>query len=270
MVVSSEDKQSPNVSDISAQTLLCSESNGDQERLGPNSISRNEQSTTPASLIRMILAEAVGSFILMFSICGIMASMKLMKIEVGLMEYAVTAALAVIIVVYSMGNISGAHVNPAVTIAFATTAHFPWYKVPLYIIGQVGGTTLGTFVGNQVYGIKSEFMMTTPYHGTCVAFWVEFIATFIILFLVASFSHHPKSIAHVSGFIIGGAIGLGVLISGPVSGGSMNPARSLGPAIISWNFEYIWIYIVAPIAGGIVGITLYRALRLEGWACKPN
>ncbi|KAK6117238.1 hypothetical protein DH2020_049003 [Rehmannia glutinosa] len=141
-------------------------------------------------LVRMVMAEAIGTFILMFCIGGIVANMSFMGIKAGLMEYAATAGLTVIVIVFSIGSISGAHVNPA--------------------------------------------------------------------------------LEQLSGFIAGVAIFLGVLITGPVSGGSMNPARSLGPALVSWRFDHLWIYIVAPTIGAIAGVFVYRILRLQGWSCESD
>ncbi|XP_022874738.1 probable aquaporin NIP7-1 [Olea europaea var. sylvestris] len=223
------------------------------------------------SLVRKVLAEALGTFVLMFCICAIIAIMHLIGLEAGLMEYAATAALTVTVIVFSIGAISGAHVNPAVTIAFATVGPFPWSEVPLYILAQIGGSTLATYIARLVYGIRSELVMTKPLQGCTAAFWVELIATFIILFLTASLSNDPQSIGQVSGFVVGVAIGLGVLISGPVSGGSMNPARSLGPALVSWKFDdHLWIYLVAPTIGAIAGVFVYRILRLQGWSCESS
>ncbi|GFP83988.1 probable aquaporin nip7-1 [Phtheirospermum japonicum] len=214
------------------------------------------------------MAEAIGTFMLVFCIGGIIGNMQLMGIEDGLMEYAATAGLTVILIVFSIGSISGAHVNPAVTIAFAMLGPFPWARVPMYIVGQVGGSVLATYAGKFVYGVKAEVMMTRPLHGSTSAFWVELIATFIILFLTTSLFNQRQSLQQLSGFIAGVAIFLGVLISGPISGGSMNPARSLGPALVSWRFDHLWIYLVAPTIGAILGVFVYRILRLEGWLCK--
>ncbi|KAG8370147.1 hypothetical protein BUALT_Bualt14G0087100 [Buddleja alternifolia] len=188
-----------------------------------------------------VLAEAVGTFMLVFCIGGIIANMHFMGIETGLMEYAATAGLTVIVIVFSIGSISGAHVNPAVTIAFATVGPFPWSQVPLYILGQVGGSVLATYAGRMVYAYVCLLLIT--------------------LFL---------QLGNMSGFAAGVAICLGVLITGPVSGGSMNPARSLGPAIVSWRFDHLWIYVVAPTIGAIAGVFAYRVLRLQGWSCESD
>ncbi|KAL1543212.1 putative aquaporin NIP7-1 [Salvia divinorum] len=223
---------------------------------------------TNLSLVRMVAAEAVGTFVLMFCITGIIGNLHSMGVQTGLMEYAATAGLTVVVIVFSIGPISGAHINPAVTIAFATAGPFPWCKVPLYVVAQVGGSVLATYAGQFVYDIKPELMLTTPARrGWIDAFLVELVATFIVLFMTTSLFNELQSLKYVSGFIAGGAICLGVLISGPVSGGSMNPARSLGPALVTWRFDRLWVYLVAPTVGAIAGVVVYRALRLQGWSC---
>lgn len=170
------------------------------------------------------LAEMVGTFILMFSVCGIIACTQLLKGEVGLLEYAATAGLTVVVVIFSIGPISGAHVNPAITIAFASFGHFPWSKVynfsfwicttcssvgtnievvlycvtvkqvPLYIIAQILGSVLATYVGQSVYGVNPEIITTRPLQGCNSAFWVELIASFIIMFLAASLTYQAQSV----------------------------------------------------------------------------
>ncbi|XP_065859312.1 probable aquaporin NIP7-1 [Euphorbia lathyris] len=227
---------------------------------------------------RMVMGEMLATFILMFCVCGIIAATQLTRGQVGLMEYATTAGLTVVILIFAIGPISGGHFNPAVTIAFATFGHFPWSKVPFYVLAQTGGSVLATYAGKYIYGIKPDLLATRPLIGCGSAFWVEFIAAFIIMFLAAALTYHPSpQVIHLSGFVIGIAIGLAVLITGPVSGGSLNPARSLGPAIVSWNFKDIWVYIVAPIAGAIGGALTFHALSIHkplplpcGSASSPN
>uniref|UniRef100_A0A2C9W8Q2 Aquaporin n=1 Tax=Manihot esculenta TaxID=3983 RepID=A0A2C9W8Q2_MANES len=218
---------------------------------------------------RMVLAEMMGTFVLMFCVCGIIGNTQITRGQVGLLEYASTAGLTVIILVFSLGPISGAHVNPAVTIAFAAFGHFSWSRVPLYVLAQIVGSILATYVGKCIYGIKPELMATRPLRDCNSAFWVEFIATFIIMFLSASLTFQ-KSIMHLSGFVVGLAIGLAVLITGPLSGGSLNPARSLGPAIISWNFKDIWVYITAPVIGSLAGALMFHALRVQRRPCNST
>ncbi|CAL0320551.1 unnamed protein product [Lupinus luteus] len=161
-----------------------------------------------------VMAEVMGTFILMFCVCGIIATTQLQNGAVGLLEYAATAGLTVVVIIFSIGPISCAHVNPAVTIAFATLGHFPWIKVPIYIIAQTIGSVVATYIGSLVYGIKSEVVMTQPLQGCNSAFWVEVIATFIIMFLIAALTSESQSVGHLSGFVAGMAIGLAVLITG--------------------------------------------------------
>ncbi|XP_027366479.1 probable aquaporin NIP7-1 isoform X1 [Abrus precatorius] len=220
------------------------------------------------NFVRIVMAEMVGTFILMFCVCGIITSTQLQNGAVGLLEYAATAGLTVVVIVFSIGPISCAHVNPAITIAFATIGQFPWLKVPVYIIAQTVGSMSATYIGSLVYGIKSDVMMTQPLQGCNSAFWVEVIATFIIMFLIAALTSESQSVGHFSGLVAGIAIGLAVLITGPISGGSMNPARSLGPAILSWKFKDIWIYILAPCVGAVAGALLYCFIRLRGQHCS--
>ncbi|OMO74299.1 Major intrinsic protein [Corchorus olitorius] len=222
------------------------------------------------NLVREILAELLGTFILMFCICGILASTQISGGGAALLEYAATAGLTIVILIFSIGPISGAHVNPAVTIAVAAFGHCPWSKVLLYILVQILGSVLATFAGELIYGIKSDLMVTRPGQSCEAAFWVELIASFILVFVVAALSHQSQSVGPVSGLVIGMAIGLAVLITGPISGGSLNPARSLGPAIVSRNFERIWIYLTAPVIGAVSGGLVYRFLRLRAPPCSSS
>ncbi|CAI0559796.1 unnamed protein product [Linum tenue] len=259
---------SPAASGTASSSIGSSGGNNDREVLGSNSLwcYVKEMDFNPA---RMILAEMMGTFILMFCVCGIIASTQILKGQVGLLEYAATAGLTVVVLIFSIGSISGAHVNPAVTIAFAAFGHFPWPRVPFYISAQTIGSILATYVGKSVYGIDPELMATRPLQGCVSTFWVEFMATFMIMFVAAALTSHAQSVGYLSGLIIGMSIGLAVLITGPISGGSMNPARSLGPAIVAWNFKDIWVYITAPIVGALAGAVTFHALNLRQRSVQP-
>ncbi|XP_057956805.1 probable aquaporin NIP7-1 [Malania oleifera] len=265
--------QEPPSPDVSNNASSSGSRDSDQE-MGSPPVSKKAFLCFPHGInlnpVRVVLAEMVGTFILMFSVCGIIASTQLMRSEVGLLEYAATAGLTIIVLIFSIGSISGSHVNPSVTVAFAAFGHFPWSKVPLYIIAQMLGSVLATFVGSAVYGIKSELVTTQPLQGCTAAFWVELIATFIVMFLATSLTYEAQSVGHLSGFVVGIAIGLAVLITGPVSGGSLNPARSLGPAIVSWRFKNVWIYLTAPTIGAAAGVLLFRILRLKRQPCTST
>ncbi|GAB4843452.1 hypothetical protein Ancab_013414 [Ancistrocladus abbreviatus] len=262
-------------SDLDASTSGSSQSRGDQELLGCHAMSKGRDPAhqtwfywcSPHTITRLnlnparvVLAEILGTFILIFSVSGIVASMKVMGVKVGLLEYAATTASAVVAIVFSIGDISGAHINPAITIAFAMFGHFPWPKVPFYVTAQMLGAISATYVGGFIYGVEPELLITHPIQGCRAAFCAEFMATFLVMFLAVSLAKNIGSVGHLSGFVMGLGIALGVLITGPISGGSMNPARSLAPAIVSWKFNHIWIYIVAPTAGAVLGVLMVHVL----------
>ncbi|TYH55659.1 hypothetical protein ES332_D09G250300v1 [Gossypium tomentosum] len=142
---------------------------------------------------RAIIAEMLGTFILMFCISGIIASTKLTGGD-ALLEYALTAGLTIVVLIFSIGSISGAHVNPAVTIAIAAFGYFPWSRVPLYILAQILGSVLATLMGEFVYGINSDVMETQPSQGSQSAFMVELLATFIVVFVVAAVTQQSQTV----------------------------------------------------------------------------
>ncbi|KAH9617705.1 hypothetical protein KSS87_021754, partial [Heliosperma pusillum] len=220
---------------------------------------------------RIVVAEVIGTFMLIFSVFGIMGSMKLIGNQVGLTEYAITAGSSITLIGFTVGRISGAHVNPAVTIAFAVFGHFPWIKVPFYVSAQMLGSIVATYIGELVFGVKPELVMTVPINDAIsAAFFAELIATFMVTFLAATLAKDAKAVGHLAPFAMGITIILAVLITGPISGGSLNPARSLGPAILSWRFGYSWIYILAPTAGAIFGVLAVHALCITQTNRNPT
>ncbi|KAG4129065.1 hypothetical protein ERO13_D09G054500v2 [Gossypium hirsutum] len=139
----------------------------------------------------------------------------------------------------------------------------PARAVPLYILAQILGSIMAALMGEFIYGIKSDVMTTRPGQGCQAAFLAELIADFIVVFVIAAVTQQARSVGPLSGLVIGMSIALAVLITGPISGGSLNPARSLGPAIVSRNFDRIWIYLTAPVIGALLGALMYRVLRLR-------
>ncbi|CAN6476950.1 unnamed protein product [Victoria cruziana] len=225
---------------------------------------------THGRIARLVGAETVGTFIMIFSVYGVISSTVLTQGRIGLMEYAATAGFCVVLLVFAIGPISGAHVNPSITIAFAASGQFPWFQVPAYILAQTGGATFAAYVGQKVYQIKGELAVTQPLHGRKAAFWTEFMATFFIMFLASSLSTNAHLVGQLSGVAAGASIALAVMITAPVSGGSMNPARSIGPAIISNRYGDIWLYILAPTIGAVAGAFTYRLLHLPHPHCLPK
>ncbi|XP_038906430.1 probable aquaporin NIP7-1 isoform X2 [Benincasa hispida] len=169
------------------------------------------------NLARPVLGEMVGTFLLMICVSGVTATGQLMGGQMGLLDYAVAAGLTVGVLTFCFAPISGAHFNPAITLASAIFGHFPWSRVMAYGVAQTTGCVIGTYAAMFVYDIKPQQLMTTPtppFHSHVIsAFFLEFLATFILSFLLSSLPYQPQSVG-LSGFVIGMAIGLAVFIAG--------------------------------------------------------
>ncbi len=180
---------------------------------------------------------------------------------IGHFGVAVAFGLAVMALIYAFGSVSGAHANPAVTIGFWLTKRFPGSHVPFYVLAQL----LGAFTASLLI-----FLILPPHHtlGATIpsgpwwqSFVLEIILTFILMLVILQVATGAKEIGIVAAIAIGGTVGLEALVAGPVCGASMNPARSLAPALLSSIYHYQWIYVVAPIAGAALAVFTWRLLR---------
>ncbi|KAF4384141.1 hypothetical protein F8388_001379, partial [Cannabis sativa] len=217
------------------------------------------------SLARKLGAEFVGTFILVFSAAGgPLLNNKYNGVET-LMGNAACAGLAAMVAIFAIGHISGAHINPAVTIAFAALRHFPWAHVPAYIIVQVSGSISASFALKAVFHPFMSGGVTVPSPGISNAqiFMLEFIVTFFLMFIITAVATDTRAVGELAGIAIGATILLDVLLAGPTTGASMNPVRTLGPAIASGNYRGIWMYMVAPPLGAIFGAATYTAVKLS-------
>ncbi|KAK7245580.1 hypothetical protein RIF29_40427 [Crotalaria pallida] len=175
---------------------------------------------------------------------------------------SITWGLVVMVLVYTLGHISGAHFNPAVTIAHATMKRFPWQEVPSYVIAQVVGSTLASGTLRLMFpNTTKHFVGTLPAGSDAQGFAVEFIITFFLMFVVSGVATDNRAIGELAGLAVGAVVTLNVLYTGPITGASMNPARTLGPAIVFNEYRSIWIYMVAPILGAIAGTWVYQLIR---------
>lgn len=213
------------------------------------------------NLTQKLIAEAVGTYFVVFAGCGSVAVNKIYG-SVTFPGICITWGLIVMVMIYSVGHISGAHFNPAVTITFAIFRRFPYVHVPLYIIAQVMGSILGS--GTLYYLFPSEkehFFGTVPTGSNVQSLILEIIITFLLLFVVSGVATDSRAIGELAGLAIGATILLNVFVAGPISGASMNPARSLGPALVMGNYKGLWVYIVGPLVGGITGGFCYNLIR---------
>ncbi|KAJ4780162.1 NOD26-like intrinsic protein 1 [Rhynchospora pubera] len=217
---------------------------------------------TGASFIRKIVAEFLGTFIMVFGAAATpIVDAKYPNSET-LIGKAASSGIAVAIVIFSTGHISGAHINPAVTIAFSLFKDFPYVWVPFYISAQVLGSFCASLVLKFIFNPFLNGGVTVPTIGTGQAFILEFVITFILLFVVTSVSFDPKANKKLAAIAVGSTVLLNTLIAGPSTGASMNPVRTLGPALTTGNYNGIWIYFVAPILGAMFGTSAYNYLKL--------
>ncbi|GLT80151.1 hypothetical protein SLA2020_516050 [Shorea laevis] len=213
-------------------------------------------------LFQKLLAEAVGTYFLVFAGGGsVVVNFDNNKV-VTQPGISIVWGLAVMVLVYSVGHISGAHFNPAVTIAFASCKRFPLKQVPVYIAAQVLGSTLAAGTLRLLFNGKHDvFAGTSPQGSDMQAFVIEFIITFYLMFIISGVATDNRAIGELAGLAVGATVLLNVMFAGPITGASMNPARSLGPAIASNHWKGIWIYLVAPTLGAVSGAWVYNMVR---------
>ncbi|KAF5736272.1 hypothetical protein HS088_TW14G00410 [Tripterygium wilfordii] len=218
--------------------------------------------TFSVPFFQKLMAELVGTYFLIFAGCASVTVNKDFEGVVTLPGISIVWGLVVMVLVYSVGHISGAHFNPAVTIAHATCKRFPWKQVAPYVLCQVIGSTLAAGTLRLLFsGHQDQFAGTKPAGSDLQSFVIEFIITFYLMFVISGVATDNRAIGELAGLAVGATVLLNVMIAGPISGASMNPARSLGPAIVSGEYKGIWIYLVATTIGAIAGAWVYNMVR---------
>ncbi|GAA4806479.1 hypothetical protein GCM10023330_11220 [Litoribaculum gwangyangense] len=176
---------------------------------------------------------------------------------------AITWGLIVMAMIYAFGEISGAHFNPAVTIGFAFSKKFPWKKVPLYIVAQGVGAIFAVFLlwflfpESQFLGETTPALGFPPYKAAIL----EFLLTFFLMLVIINVSTGSREIGTMAAIAIGGVILLEAMFAGPMTKASMNPIRSIAPALFTGNFQYLWLYILAPILGAISAVSSCKLVK---------
>ncbi|WOL09152.1 hypothetical protein Cni_G17905 [Canna indica] len=213
-------------------------------------------------LFQKIIAEILGTYFLIFAGCGSVVVNLDTKGTVTFPGICITWGLAVMVLVYSLGHVSGAHFNPAVTFAFATCGRFPWRQVPAYMVAQVLGSTLASETLRLMFGGGHKFFPgTIPAGSNIQSLVLEFIISFLLMLVISGVATDSRAIGDLAGIAVGATVLLNVLFAGPITGASMNPARSLGPAIVAQRWQGIWVYIVGPFTGMVAGAWTYNLLR---------
>jgi aquaporin NIP len=214
------------------------------------------------ALLRSALAEAVGTFALVFAGCGAIM-VDATSHTLGHVGVAISFGLVIMVMIYALGHISGAHFNPGVTFAFALTRHFPWPRVGVYWAAQLAGGLAAALVLRGSLGDVAHVGATLPAGSDGQAFLWEGVLTFFLMFVIMAVATDTRAVGEAAAIAIGGTVGLDAMFGGPVTGASMNPARSLAPAIAGGDFGSIWVYIAAPLLGAAVAAVAYQLLRAE-------
>lgn len=207
------------------------------------------------------LAELVGTFALVFCGTGAIIVNELSEGALGHLGIAFTFGLIVIAMIYSIGDISGAHINPAVTIAFVLAGKFPSKQVIPYILAQILGAILASGVLKLLFFETQTMGETLPAGGALQSFILEVILTFFLMFVIINVATGSKEVGTMAGIAIGVTVLLEAIFAGPITGASMNPARSIGPAIIRLNFSHLWVYLTAPVIGAVLAIYVWKIIK---------
>ncbi len=209
-----------------------------------------------------MVAEAIGTFALVFAGCGaIMVDAK--TGQLGHVGVAITFGLAIMVGVYAVGHISGAHFNAAVTFAFALTRHFPWPRALAYWSAQFVGAVSAAALLRASLGNVGHVGATFPSGSNGQSFVWELVMSAFLMFVILAVATDTRAVGEAAPIAIGGTIGLDAMFGGPISGASMNPMRSLGPGIVSGNLRSIWVYLLAPAVGTAIGGLAYQFVRGE-------
>ena len=211
--------------------------------------------------MKTYLAEFIGTFALVFCGTGAIIVNEVIPGSVTHVGIAITFGLIVMAMIYALGEKSGAHLNPAVTIAFTINGNFPVKEMGPYIISQLAGALAASAVLKILFPSSVLLGTTIPSGSNMQSFVLEFILTFFLMLVITNVAKGSKEQGLFAGIAIGSVVFLEAMFAGPVCGASMNPARSLGPAIVSGEIKQVWIYITAPILGAITAIVIYKLIK---------
>jgi len=213
---------------------------------------------------RRAAAEAIAAFALVFAGCGAIVADSRYDGALGTVGIALVFGLIIMVMVYATGHLSGAHINPAVTLAFTVTRHFPGRDAVAYIAAQVLGALAGALLLLAVWTDRPAALgATVPSIGSGSALVYEIVLTAFLMFVIMAVATDTRAVGAAAAIAIGGTVGLDALFGGPSERASMNPARSLGPAVAAGEWTDAWIYLVGPVLGAVAGALAYQLVRGE-------
>ena len=214
------------------------------------------------SLARALVAELIGTFALVFAGAGaIVVDAKTGAL--GHVGVSLVFGLVIMAMIYAVGHVSGAHFNPAVTFAFSLSRHLPWSRAGGYWAAQATGAILAAALLRGSLGTAGHLGATLPSGSQGQSFLWEVVLSFFLMFVIMAVATDTRAVGEAAAIAIGGTVALDALLGGPISGASMNPARSLGPALVSGNLHALWLYLVAPPLGTALGALAYGFIRAE-------
>ncbi|XP_076903093.1 aquaporin NIP2-1-like [Bidens hawaiensis] len=220
----------------------------------------------PPGFLQKVVAEMVGTFLLVFVTCGCSEIKNSNENLVSQLGASLAGALIVTVMIYAVGHISGAHMNPAVTIAFASVRQVPWNQVPFYVIAQFTGSIAASFAQRIMLQPIKHFGTTTPSGTGLQALIMEIIVTFTMMFVTSAVATDSRAIrtllvGDLAGIAVGSVVCTTSIFAGSISGGSMNPAHTIRPALASSNYTSIWVHIIGPIIGTLSAVLCYSFIR---------
>lgn len=211
--------------------------------------------------MRRASAEFIGTFALVFAGAGAVVIDEKQGGVIGHVGVAATFGLVIMVMIYAVGHVSGAHFNPAVTLAFALARHFPARDLPPYWLAQFSAALAAAAALRVMFGDVAHVGATLPAGSQAQSFTLELMLTFLLMFVITAVATDTRAVGQAAAIAIGGTVGLEAMFAGPISGASMNSARSLGPAVVSGDFHALWLYLVAPPLGAVLGALAYQFVR---------
>src|SRR6266478_4181691 len=214
--------------------------------------------------MKKYVAEALGTFALVFAGTGAIVINQTTGGAISHAGIALTFGLIVLAMIYTVGDISGAHLNPAVTIGFWTARRLPGREILPYMLSQATGALIASGLLRFLFPQSKLLGATVPAGSELQSFILEFVLTFILMLTILNVSTGAKEKGITAGIAVGAVIGIEAMFAGPICGASMNPARSLAPALVSAHLQHLWLYLLAPVLGSLLSVLLCRCVREEG------